>query len=71
MLFVGKRREDQELDEESAQGLKDVEKDAAEIDAGVDEISASIDRLHNIAGNMKEEVRAVLIYICIYFIYFS
>lgn len=48
----------QELDEESAAGLRQVEKDDAEIDQGVDEISSAIDRLNTVAVNMKDETVA-------------
>ena len=47
---------DQELDAESAQGLKDIQREDAEIDAGVDEISSAIDRMGALASQMKEEV---------------
>lgn len=55
--MMGKKKgADQELDAESAAGLREVERDAREIDDGIDEIGNSIDQLHTMAGHMKEEV---------------
>ena len=67
MCFADKNNADQELDEESAQGLKDVQREDAEIDAGVDEISGAIDRLHAVAGHMKEEVWEKPVVYCEYY----
>ena len=52
----GRGKKQEELDEESADGLREINADAAEIDDGVDEISGAIDRLHGIASHMKDEV---------------
>lgn len=49
---------DQDLDEESAAGLKAIRDEDAEIDAGVEDISNAMDRLHTVAGHMKEETMA-------------
>lgn len=55
MMNKNKNNPDQILDEESAEGLKEVERDDAEIDAGIDSIDSSLDRLNIIAGHMKDE----------------
>lgn len=48
-------RADQQLDDESAAGLARLKSKDAEIDAGIDAISRTIDNLGNLAGQMKEE----------------
>lgn len=48
-------RKQEQLDDESAAGLARVKETDKEIDQGIEEISASIDRLGNIAGQMKDE----------------
>ena len=47
---------DQQLDTESAAGLAKLKEADAEIDAGIEAISRTIDNLGNIAGSMKDEV---------------
>ncbi len=46
---------DQDLDDESAAGLNKLKENDAEIDAGIDAISRTIDNLSGIAATMKEE----------------
>jgi len=48
---------DQELDDVSAAGLARLKEQDAEIDAGIDAISKTIDNLGNIANTMKEETQ--------------
>jgi hypothetical protein len=45
----------QELDAKSAAGLQKLQDNDAEIDAGIGAIDASLGRLGNIAGQMKDE----------------
>lgn len=52
----------QQLDAESAAGLAKLKDEDAEIDAGIDAISKTIDNLNNIAGQMKDEVSVLFIY---------
>lgn len=47
---------DEELDEESRQGLEKIKANDAEIDAGIAEISRTLDSIGGIASLMKEEV---------------
>lgn len=54
--MVRGKQPDQDLDEESAAGLKKLQESDAEIDAGLDAIGRTIDSLTNIASTMKEEV---------------
>ncbi len=49
----------QQLDAESAAGLAKLKDEDAEIDAGIDAISKTIDNLNNIAGQMRDEVRNI------------
>ncbi len=60
MVNRGKKSADQDLDDESAAGLQKLQETDAEIDAGIDAISRTIDNLTGIAATMKEEVRSVL-----------
>jgi methyl coenzyme M reductase gamma subunit len=46
----------QALDEDSAAGLQKLRDKDAEIDAGIDQISRTIDNLTNIGAAMKDEV---------------
>lgn len=55
-MTKGGRGEDQELDDESAAGLQRLKDNDAEIDAGIDAISKTIDNLSSIANTMKDEV---------------
>jgi hypothetical protein len=55
-MVRGKDARDQQLDAESAAGLAKLKESDAEIDAGIDAISRTIDNLNNIAGQMKDEV---------------
>lgn len=48
---------DQDLDDESAAGLARLKENDAEIDAGIDAISRTIDNLGGIAATMKEETQ--------------
>jgi len=48
---------DQDLDDESAAGLQRLKEQDAEIDAGIDAISKTIDNLNNIASTMNEETK--------------
>ena len=52
-----KNAADQELDDESAAGLKEVRDADAEIDAGVSDISDSMDRLQNMASTMGTDIK--------------
>jgi hypothetical protein len=52
----------QQLDAESAAGLAKLKDADAEIDAGIDAISKTIDNLNNIAGQMKDEVSRSIIF---------
>jgi hypothetical protein len=52
----GKTAKDQELDEESAAGLKKVQQSDAEINAGLHAIDNSLDRLNLVAATMRDEV---------------
>lgn len=56
-MTKGGRAADQELDDESAAGLQRLKDNDAEIDAGIDAISKTIDNLGNIAQTMKEETQ--------------
>eukprot|EP01006_Ploeotia_vitrea_P065529 TRINITY_DN928_c0_g1_i1.p1 TRINITY_DN928_c0_g1~~TRINITY_DN928_c0_g1_i1.p1 ORF type:complete len:355 (+),score=48.09 TRINITY_DN928_c0_g1_i1:118-1182(+) len=57
--MTGRRgKKDEELDEESAQGLKEIQQEDDEINQGIDDISDSLDRLHGISHQMKEETIA-------------
>ena len=49
-------RADQELDRESKAGLRNLQDNDKEIDAGIDAISSAVDRLGNLASNIKQEV---------------
>jgi hypothetical protein len=60
MTNRGKTADDQKLDAESAAGLAKIKDTDAEIDAGIDAISRTIDNLNSIAGSMKDEVRDML-----------
>lgn len=53
----GGRKGKEDLDEESKVGLKRVEENDKEIDAGINLISNSLDNLSGIAGQMKEETQ--------------
>lgn len=55
MTNRGKTADDQRLDADSAAGLAKIKETDAEIDAGIDAISRTIDNLNNIAGSMKDE----------------
>lgn len=48
---------DQELDAESAAGLARVKETDAEIDAGIDAISRTMDNIANLSSQMRDEVR--------------
>lgn len=63
MMGQGAGRNDpsQTLDEDSAAGLAKLREQDAEIDAGIDQISRTIDNLTNIAGAMKDEVSIISI----------
>ena len=50
--------DEDELDEDSKAGLAKLKDNDAEIDAGLDEISHSLDNLANIAGAMNEETKS-------------
>lgn len=65
MTNRGKTADDQKLDAESAAGLSKIKDTDAEIDAGIDAISRTIDNLNNIAGSMKDEVRFFLLFFCV------
>lgn len=54
--MVRGKREDQELDEESAAGLAQVHATDAEIDAGITAISGTLDNIAVIATHMRTEV---------------
>ena len=55
--MMGRREDpDQQLDAESAAGLAKLKEADAEIDAGIEAISRTIDNLGNIAGSMKDAV---------------
>ena len=56
MMGQGRNDPSQALDDESAAGLAKLREQDAEIDAGIDQISRTIDNLTNIAGAMKDEV---------------
>jgi hypothetical protein len=51
---------DQELDAESAAGLARVKETDAEIDAGIDAISRTMDNIANLSSQMRDEVRYLL-----------
>jgi len=55
MMGGKKNQQDQELDAESAAGLKQIQDDDADIDNDINDVSNAIDRLGNLASNMKEE----------------
>jgi len=56
-MINGRRgAKDQELDDESAAGLARLEKEDAEIDAGVDSIGRTLDNLKNISDAAREEL---------------
>jgi hypothetical protein len=54
-MMRGKQQEE-ELDEESSAGLAKAKANDAEIDAGLDALSRTMDNLSSIAGAMREEV---------------
>ncbi len=58
MTRKGGAPSDQDLDDESAAGLKQLKDNDAEIDAGIDAISRTIDNLSGIAATMKDETLA-------------
>jgi hypothetical protein len=61
MVGKGRTAKDQELDEESAAGLKKVQDNDAEINAGLNAIDKIVENLGNLSVAMKEEVN-----LCIY-----
>jgi len=58
MTGKGRNAKDQELDAESAAGLKKVEANEAEINAGLSAIDKTLDNLNLLAGAMKDETLA-------------
>ena len=56
MTGKGKTAKDQELDEESAAGLRKVQENDAQINAGLSAIDGQLDRLNLLAGAMRDEV---------------
>ena len=58
MMGKGRNDADQALDEDSAAGLARLRDKDAEIDAGIDAISRTIDNLANIGSAMKDEVNS-------------
>lgn len=60
--MVGKgKAKDQELDNESAAGLKKVQETDSEINAGLAAIDKTLDNLNALAGAMKDEVRLIIL----------
>ena len=57
---------DQQLDATSAAGLARLKAEEAEIDAGIDSISKSLDNLANIASTIKDEVSGQMMYLMSY-----
>lgn len=55
MVGKGRTPKDQELDEEDAAGLKKVQDNDAEINAGLQAIDKTLDNLNALAGAMREE----------------
>jgi len=56
MINRGRGAKDQELDDESAAGMARLEKEDAEIDAGIDSIGRTLDNLKNISDAAHEEL---------------
>lgn len=57
--MMGGRPKEDPLDAESAAGLAKLKETDAEIDAGIESISRTIDNLGNLAGSMKDEVNFI------------